>query len=371
MGFPSGSSGVLVTGGSMANLLGVAVARHAALKAGGYDVREHGLQPAPGGAKPRRLLCYGSAETHGWARKAVELLGLGNTAFRRVPAGDDYTMDLAALKRAVAADRAAGALPCCVIATAGTVNTGATDDLAAIADFCRSEAIWFHVDGAFGAMLRLSNTLRERVAGIERADSLAFDLHKWGYLPFECACVLVRDGELHRATFAASASYLGETERGVIAGGLPFADRGIDLTRGFKALKVWLSFKAHGVAAFGRLIEQNVRQARYLGDLVEAHPELELLAPVALNVVCFRYAPRGVAQDRLNAINQEILLRVQESGVAVPSATVLQDRFALRCANVNHRTRQRDFDTVVAEVVRMGRQVVEQRPEELSARTVD
>jgi aromatic-L-amino-acid/L-tryptophan decarboxylase len=371
MGFPRGSGGVLVTGGSMANVLGVTVARHAALKAAGFDVREHGLQPAPGGAKPPRLLCYGSTETHGWARKAVELLGLGNTAFRRIPAGADYRMDLAALKRAVAADRAAGALPCCVIATAGTVNTGATDDLAAIADFCRSEGIWFHVDGAFGAMLRLSNSLRERVEGVERADSLAFDLHKWGYLPFECACVLVRDGELHRATFAASASYLGDTERGVIAGGLPFADRGIDLTRGFKALKVWLSFKAHGVTAFARLIEQNVGQARYLGDLVEAHPELDLLAPVALNVVCFRYAPRDVAQDRLNAINEEILLRVQESGVAVPSSTVLQGRFALRCANVNHRTRRRDFDTLVAEVVRIGRQVVEERTEGLSTRTVD
>lgn len=293
MGFPRGSSGLLVTGGSMANVLGVTVARFAALRATGFDVREHGLQPAPGGPKPPRLICYGSTETHGWARKAVELLGLGNTAFRRIPVGADYTMNLAALKTAVAADRVAGGLPCCVIGTAGTVNTGATDDLAAIADFCRSEGIWFHVDGAFGAMLRLSNAFPEKVAGIERADSLAFDLHKWGYLPFECACVLVRDPEIHRATFAASASYLGATERGVIAGGLPFADRGIDLTRGFKALKVWLSFKAHGVAAFARLIEQNVRQARHLGELVEAHPELELLAPVALNVVCFRYAERS------------------------------------------------------------------------------
>jgi aromatic-L-amino-acid/L-tryptophan decarboxylase len=214
------------------------------------------------------------------------------------------------------------------------------------------------VDGAFGALLRLSQTLRGVVAGIERADSLAFDLHKWGYLPFECACVLVRDAELHRSTFATTASYLGETARGVIAGGLPFAERGVDLTRGFKALKVWLSFKAHGVRAFAQLIEQNVQQAHYLERLVEAHPELELLAPVALNVVCFRYAPPGVEPSLLDVLNQEILLRVQESGTAVPSATILQGRYAIRCANVNHRTRLADFDALVEAVVRIGREIL-------------
>jgi glutamate/tyrosine decarboxylase-like PLP-dependent enzyme len=237
------------------------------------------------------------------------------------------------------------------------VNTGAIDDLDAIADFCQDEGIWLHIDGAFGALLRLSDTLRPLVSGIERADSLAFDLHKWGYLPFECASVLVRDPALHRATFATSASYLGETARGVIAGGLPFAERGLDLTRGFKALKVWLSFKAHGTEAFARLIEQNVRQARHLADLVEAHPDLELLAPVPLNVVCFRYAPRGFPSGELNRLNEEILIRLQESGLAVPSGTVLQGRYALRCANVNHRSRRSDFDALVDAVVRIGKEV--------------
>lgn len=357
MGFPAGSSGVLVTGGSMANVLGVAVARFAALRAAGYDVRERGFQADADGATPPRLVCYGSTETHGWARKAVELLGLGNSAFRRINAGPDYRIDLDALRRAVAEDRAAGALPCCVIATAATVNTGAIDDLTALADFCQAERVWFHVDGAFGALVRLSDRLRHLVNGIERADSLAFDLHKWGYLPFECACVLVRNPELHRATFAAKATYLEEATRGVIAGGLPFADRGIDLTRGFKALKVWLSFKAHGVEAFARLIEQNVLQAQYLAELVQAHPDLELLAPVPLNVVCFRYAPKGLPADTLNRINEEILLRLQESGVAVPSSTVLQGRYAIRCANVNHRSRREDFETLVAAVVAIGQQL--------------
>jgi aromatic-L-amino-acid/L-tryptophan decarboxylase len=358
MGLPSASSGLLVTGGSMANVLGLTVARYAALEAAGHDVRERGLQSGSDGRSPPRLACYGSAETHGWARKAVELLGLGNGAFRRIETDAEYRVDLRALERAVAADRAAGVLPCCVIGSAGTVNTGATDDLTALADFCRSERIWLHVDGAFGALLRLSQSLRGMVAGIERADSLAFDLHKWGYLPFECACVLVRNAEVHHATFATTASYLRETERGVIAGGLPFAERGLDLTRSFKALKVWLSFKAHGVRAFGRLIEQNVQQARHLQALVESHPELELLAPVALNVVCFRYAPAAVDPGVLNALNEEILLRVQETGVAVPSATLLQGRYAIRCANVNHRTRLADFDALVEAVVRIGREVL-------------
>jgi aromatic-L-amino-acid decarboxylase len=357
MGFPRDSSGLMVTGGSMANILGVAVARNAVLARAGYDVREHGLQPAPDQPRPPRLVCYGSTETHGWARKAVETLGLGNSALRRIAVDAEYRLDLTQVRQAVREDRSTGALPCCVIATAATVNTGAIDDLSAIADFCQQEGIWLHVDGAFGALLRLSDSLRPLVSGMERADSLAFDLHKWGYLPFECATVLVRDPQVHRAAFATTASYLNETARGVIAGGLPFAERGLDLTRGFKALKVWLSFKAHGTTAFARLIEQNVDQARYLAGLVEAHSDLELLAPVPLNVVCFRYAPEGFPDGELNRVNEEILIRVQESGIAVPSGTVLQGRYALRCANVNHRSRRADFDMLIEAVVRIGREV--------------
>jgi glutamate/tyrosine decarboxylase-like PLP-dependent enzyme len=354
MGFPREASGVLVSSGSMANLLGLAVARHAALERAGHDVREHGLQDS--GKKPR-VVCYCSTETHGWARKAVELLGIGNRSLRAIPVDREYRMDLAELRRAVKSDRKAGALPACVIATAATVNTGAIDDLDGVAEFCQAERIWFHIDGAFGALLRLAPSLRSLVSGIERADSLAFDLHKWGYLPFGCACVLVRDPRVHRATFATSASYLNETARGVIAGGLPFAERGLDLTRDFKALKVWLSLKTHGTRTLGRLIEQNVEQARYLAGLIETHPDLELLAPVPLNVVCFRYAPKGASARDLDRINEEILIRLQEGGIAVPSGTVLQGRFALRCANVNHRSRRSDFDALVDAAARIGKEV--------------
>jgi glutamate/tyrosine decarboxylase-like PLP-dependent enzyme len=350
LGFPPDAGGVLVTGGTMANILGLAVARHAGA---GFDVRAEGLQ----GGGPR-LTVYASAEMHGWLGRGVELLGMGNRAFRRVPVDAEFRIDLAALERAVAEDRAAGHRPICVVGTAGTVNTGATDDLRALAGFCRREGLWFHVDGAFGALAYLSDELRPAVAGLEEADSVGFDLHKWGYLPFECACVLVRDPQVHRAAFAMTATYLAGAERGVIADGLPFAERGVDLTRGFKALKVWMSLKAYGVDKLARLVEQNVRQARHLAGLVEAHPELELLAPVPLNVVCFRYAPPGVPGEVLDRVNAEVLLRLQERGIAVPSSTVLRGRFAIRAAIVNHRSRREDFDALAASVVALGREVL-------------
>ncbi|HEX6372360.1 MAG TPA: pyridoxal-dependent decarboxylase [Longimicrobium sp.] len=347
-GFPVDSGGVLVTGGTMANVLGLAVGRHARA---GWDVREEGMQGGP------MLTVYASTETHGWVRKAVELMGMGRRSLRTVRVDALDRMDLHALAAAVREDRAAGHRPICVIGTAGSVNTGASDDLSALADFCAAEGLWFHVDGAFGAWAYASDALRPRVAGMERADSLAFDLHKWGYLPFECACVLVRDAELHRGAFATSAPYLAQTERGVIAGGLPFADRGIDLTRGFKALKVWMSFKAHGVDAITRLVEQNVAQARHLAARVESSPALELLMPVQLNVVCFRYAPADLPEAQRDAVNQEILLRLQEDGIAVPSGTLVRGRYAIRAAIVNHRSRREDFDVLADAVERIGREV--------------
>jgi len=350
MGMPPETSGILVGGGTMANIIGLVVARHA--KAG-FDVREQGLQ---GNGHPM-LTLYGSTETHGWGQKAAELMGLGNRAFHRVPVDDDFRIDLNALRRAVDQDRHAGHKPFCVIGNAGTVNTGAIDDLAALAKLCREECLWFHVDGAFGALARVVPSLAQLVGGIEQADSLAFDLHKWMYLPFEVACVLVRDAKAHRETFTLTPSYLAETSRGVIAGGLPFAERGLELTRSFRALKVWMSLKAHGINAFSRLIEQNVRQARFCADLIEAHPDLELVAPVALNIVCFRFAPKDSPSDDLNRVNEEILLRIQESGLAVPSSTRIGNAFALRIAITNHRSKSEDFDLLVKSVSEIGRAV--------------
>lgn len=348
MDFPKTSSGLLCSGGSMAGILALAVARHARA---GFDVREQGLQ----GAEHPTLTLYGSRETHSWATKAVELLGLGRRSLRLIDVDDAYRVRVDALRQAIADDRRAGRRPFCVIGTAGTVNTGATDDLEALADLCAEEQLWFHVDGAFGAWARIAPALRPMVRGIERADSLALDLHKWMYLPFESACLLVRDADAHRAAFATSAPYLGAGERGVSAGGFPLADRGVELTRSFKALKIWMALKTHGVEAFADMIEQNVGQARLLVEQIEGHAELQLLAPAPLNVVCFRYVAHGSSEREHHALNQELLLRVQESGFAVPSSTWIGERFALRVAIVNHRTRAADIRQFVERVVGLGR----------------
>ena len=347
LGFPSGASGLLVSGGTVANLVGLAVARNTTA---GFDVRAEGLQQ-PG---TPLLVFYGSSETHSWAKKASELMGMGDRAFRRIPVNGDYQMDVAMLRGAIAADRAAGYRPFCVIGNAGTVNTGATDDLRALAAICREQSLWFHVDGAFGAFAALAPSLRDIVAGLEEADSVAVDLHKWGYLPFEVGLALVRHPDAHRATFATASSYLDATPRGVVAGGFPFADLGVQLSRGFRALKVWMSLKTHGADAWGRLVEQNVAQARHLRERIGSEPRLELLAPVPLNIVCFRFLAPGLDGSALDSVNQEILIRVQERGIAVPSSTVLAGRFALRVAITNHRSRREDFDLFVDAVLAAG-----------------
>jgi glutamate/tyrosine decarboxylase-like PLP-dependent enzyme len=234
------------------------------------------------------------------------------------------------------------------------VNTGAIDDLPAIAALCRKHGLWFHVDGAFGALLRLAQEYAHLVRGIEQADSLAFDLHKWVYLPFEIGCVLIRDPKLHSATFATHASYLEEAQGGIMTGGLPFADRGVELTRGFRALKLWMSLEVHGVETYGRLIAQNMAQAAYLQELIDASARLELVAPRPTNVVCFRYIRPNTDDHALNALNRRLLVELQESGRYVVSSTVLDGRYALRVAITNHRSQMEDFAALAEDCVRFG-----------------
>ena len=348
LGFPRHASGVMLSGGTMANLVGLAVARHARA---GFDVRTTGLHGAP------RLTVYTSCEVHSWADKAVELFGMGRESLRRVQVDAALRVDVAALGRMVAADREAGLRPICVIGTAGTVNSGAIDDLHAIADLCAREGLWFHVDGAFGALAALSPALRPLVAGISRADSVALDLHKWGYLPYEIACVLVKDRAAHEGAFALTPSYLSDEGRGVIAGGLPFADRGPELTRNFKALKAWLSLKAHGVEGLARVIEQNVAQAREFAARVAGLPDVVLAAPVSLNIVCFRFAPAALAEEAQDSLNREVLLRVQESGLAIISSSRIASRYVMRVACSNHRSRWEDFEALLAGLERIVREV--------------
>jgi glutamate/tyrosine decarboxylase-like PLP-dependent enzyme len=250
------------------------------------------------------------------------------------------------MREMIAADRASGIRPICIVGNAGTVNTGAVDDLPALADLASREGTWFHVDGAFGALACLSPRLKPALAGMERADSLTFDFHKWLYLPYEIGVVLVRDEEAHRRTFSLTPDYLAHGARGLNAG-LWFSDYGVQLSRGFRALKAWMHIREHGADKLGRLIDQNVAQARHLA---------RLMAPVPLNIVCFRYrADRTDAE--LDALNQELLVRLQESGVAAPSYTRIGGRYALRAAITNHRSRREDFDAMVAEVLRIGREL--------------
>lgn len=354
LGYPTEASGLLVSGGSMANLVGLTVARNAHNSGHGrtFDVRQYGVD-----ALPKRLILYCSTETHSSVQRAVEMLGLGNQSIRFIPCNDAYQIDIDALEAAITQDHAAGLQPWCIVGNGATTNTGSIDDLNRLAEIAERENLWFHVDGAFGALAALATELRPLTSGMERADSLAFDLHKWFYAPFEAGCVLIRNREQHRNAFTLTPDYLIHGERGIAAGKDWFSDYGIQLTRGFRALKIWMMIKAEGIDKYGRIIQQNVDQARYLVKLIEATPELEILAPVALNIVCFRFKAGGMADAGLDELNHELLVRVQESGVAIVTGTKIHGRQAIRMCNSNYRSRYEDFDLLVREVVRMGKEL--------------
>ncbi len=339
--FPASASGLFVTGTSMANQIAVWVARTKIL---GAEVRQTGMA-----ASECRLTAYTSAGAHGCIAQAMDLAGIGIDALRIIPVNKNFEMELAELQRAITRDRQAGFTPFLVAATAGTVDVGAIDNLAAVADLAARENIWFHIDGAFGALAMLSPQLSPLLKGIERADSIAFDFHKWGQVPYDAGFILVRDNALHRATFAAPAAYLKRTERGMAAGSPWPCDYGPDLSRGFRALKAWFTIQVYGAEKLGETIANTCALARYLKQRIEALPQLELLAPVALNIVCFRY--RCMDADQVNA---KIVVALQESGMVAPSATTLNGCFAIRAAIVNHRTTQENIDTLLSQTLALG-----------------
>jgi glutamate/tyrosine decarboxylase-like PLP-dependent enzyme len=341
-GFPQSATGLFVTGTSMANLIAVVVARDVAL---GFEVRRSGV-----GEDMRRLTAYASTAIHGCIGKALDLCGVGSDALRLIPTDHRHRIDLQALGMAIQKDRDAGLTPFLVVGSAGTVDTGAIDDLAGIADLCRRENIWFHVDGAYGALAIVARDLAPRLDGIERADSLAFDFHKWGQVPYDAGYILVRDGVLHRNTFATSAAYLKRVERGLAAGSPWPSDFGPDLSRGFRALKTWFTLKVYGTDALGAVISRTCELARYLESRITGTPELELLAPVELNIVCFRY--RAEDSDR---VNEKLVIDLQESGRVAPSTTTIGTRLAIRVAIVNHRTSRAEIDALVDSTLSLGR----------------
>ena len=256
----------------------------------------------------------------------------------------------------ITADRAAGLQPFLVVGTAGTVDTGAVDDLAGIADVAQRERLWFHVDGAFGALGMLSPHVAPRLRGIERADSIALDFHKWGQVPYDAGFILVRDQADQLAAFASPAAYLARHPRGLAAGSPWPCDLGPDLSRGFRALKVWFTLVTHGTERLGAAIGHSCRLAQRLKDRIDAHPLLERLAPVALNIVCFRYADpaSGLSAAQVDRLNTELVADLQESGIAVPSTTTVGGRTAIRVALVNHRTVASDLDVLLDAVLRLG-----------------
>jgi glutamate/tyrosine decarboxylase-like PLP-dependent enzyme len=353
--FPAGASGVFVSGTSMANLMGLLVARTATL---GSSVRQQGLS-----VNPAQLVAYTSTAAHGCIAQAMDLSGIGTAALRRIAVRANQQIDVQALAEAIAADRAAGLQPFFIAGTAGTVDVGAVDDLAALADLAAHEGLWFHVDGAYGALGMLTPEVAPLLAGIERADSLAFDFHKWGQVQYDAGFLLVRDGALHLECFSAPAAYLRREARG-LAGGSPWpCDFGPDLSRGFRALKTWFTFKVYGADRIGQAIAETCRLARYLAIKVASHPDLELLAPVALNIVCFRYrriGSNGPADGGLDRINADIVANLHESGIAVPSTTTIDGKLAIRAAIVNHRTAARDIDAMLAAVLSLGAQQIHQ-----------
>src|SRR6202165_5653168 len=353
LGYPADSTGILVSGGSVADVTALIVAPNT-FKDG--IIKKQGLKSFEG-----QLVMYCSQEVHNCVFKAVETIGIGSDYLRKIPVNDAYQIDLDLLRRQIEEDKSKGLMPFCVVASAGTVNTGAIDPLSELSQICRQEGLWLHVDGAIGALVHLLPEYASALSGLSAADSIAFDLHKWLYVNYEAGCVLVRDGVAHRKAFAQQAHYLSKHERGLAAGPDSFSNYGLELSRGFKSLKVWMSIKEHGIEKYARLIRQNIAQASYLAARIGETPRLALLTPASLNIVCFRYDPGGLDKEALNELNKEILMQLQEQGIAAPSYTFLKGHYAIRLSITNHRTRVEDLEAVLQHVQIIGGRLCQER----------
>ncbi|MEV4513953.1 aminotransferase class V-fold PLP-dependent enzyme [Dactylosporangium sp. NPDC049525] len=346
-GFPSGATGLLVSGGSMATLTAFTVARHRATRAAGIDVRADGLQ-----GLGRRCTLYVGSEGHGSAHKAAELLGIGSANVRVVPSDAAHRMRPDLLRSALDQDVTLGCLPLAVMATAGTVNTGAIDPLDEIADVCAEHGIWLHVDGSYGgpAVLLLDRYAEARAA-LARADSIAMDPHKWLYAPVDAGLVLLRDAAAARDAFSLVPAYLRtDGDPSGVGGPVWFSEFGFDQTRPFRALKVWMLLRHLGVTGYRDLIAHDIAVADRLADGITAAPQLRLLAR-GLSVVCFRAAPAGCPADALDDLNRRVLTDVQLGGRAFLAGTTVDGVFALRACVVNPGSGGADADAVVAEVL--------------------
>jgi len=340
--FPDDASGVLTTGTSAATVIALITARNAAL---GDSTGLHGMADG----HKQRLLAYASSEVHGCVGRALSMIGLGYESLRQIPCNQAYQINLDALQQQIKADRAAGFTPWLIVGSAGTVNTGAIDDLDGLASMASEAGAWFHVDGALGALAMLAADIAPRLRGITRADSLALDFHKWAQVPYDAGMVLIRDGDKHRLSFAAANSYLQREQDGLAANSPWPCDYGIDLSRGFRALKVWFTLKAYGSDKMGAMISHCCELAEFLARRIVMMPEMELMAEVSLNIVCFGYCgDKSLSSGQYDAINRAMVRHIQISGLAAPSVTTLHGRVVIRAAIVNHRTGQHDIDNLLA-----------------------
>jgi len=347
-GLPDGASGLMTTGGAMSNLTALKAAR---------DAKARGHARADGVGR-ERLAFYASEEAHATIVEAADVLGLGERAVRSIPADDRFRMRVDALRDAVEADISAGITPAAVIGTAGTTATGAVDPLEQTAELCARHGMWFHVDAAYGGAAILAAALAPRLRGIELADSIGFDPHKWLNTPQSSACLLVRDPAWLHASFDIDAAYVREDPE--LAGlGMNIGSIGPAWSRSFMALKVWMSLAAHGLDAYARRISHDAELARYLAAEVERRRELELMSPVELSIACFRYAPpdlpHGEGRDAyLDGLNERLMTAIRTDGRAYPSNAVLNGRYALRACVMSYRTEADDIDRLLDAACEVG-----------------
>jgi glutamate/tyrosine decarboxylase-like PLP-dependent enzyme len=342
-GLPEGSGGLMTSGGATSNLAALKAARDAHAPG---NVRADGVDGM-------RLVLYASEEAHATIAEAADMMGLGERAMRSIPTDDGFRMRVEDLEDAVAEDLAAGMRPFCVVATAGTTATGAIDPLRAIAGICERHGLWLHVDAAYGGAAAFAPGLRHLLDGIELADTISFDPHKWLYTPQSSACLLARDPGRLRAAFSVDAAYVRE-DAALSGRGINIGELGPQWSRAFIALKVWMSLAAHGTDAYARRIAHDVELARYLDERVRAHPELEPTCPVTLSIACFRYAPAGIDAGALDALNERLMIEIRRDGRTCPSNAVLRGRYSLRACFVNHRTEAGVVDDLVDAAVSLG-----------------
>jgi aromatic-L-amino-acid/L-tryptophan decarboxylase len=360
IGFPAESMALLVSGGSTAALTAMTVARYRACARVQWDVRQRGVQQVMV-PHPARLLVYKGAEGHGCNQKAIELLGIGAENVRLIPHDESLRVRPDALDQMLAEDLAAGHIPVAVIASAGTVNTGAIDPLDAIADVCARYGVWLHVDAAYGGIAILTAQYENRLAALARADSIALDPHKWMYVPVDAGLVLVKDGGVMRDAFTLVPPYLRtDGNRSGVQGPTWFSEYGPEQTRPFRALKVWAALRYFGIEGYRALLEHDIAMAEHLASRVRAAKDFVLWEPTGLSIVCFRAVPAALRHrpDELDALNRMILETVQLSGAGFLSGTTMNERFWLRACVVNPLATTADVDAVFEAVRRAQRDVL-------------